>query len=315
MPYLGNPAQQRFSSPRAASVYSGDGSTVAFTLEEVVSTDEDILVSVDGVIQEPSVAYAVSSGTTLTFTAAPSSNAGNNIFVYYIARTFGSVSMPDGQNVNAAVGTFSGTLGVTGVPTFTGRSVHSGGITVANDGQIGSVGDADSIAISSAGVVTFSQVPVGAFISEFDNWRITSNTSNTNSADITANWERNDDAIFEKIGTGLTESSGVFTFPSTGKYLIHMSAQIQARSGQVGQMVLKGNVSTDGTNFTQFAQGEGTALTDDVTSITLSFSIDVTNTTNYKLRFGMSTSENNMRALGASDKNRTYFTAMKLGAT
>ena len=72
MPYLGNPAQQRFSSPRAASVYSGDGSTVAFTLEEVVSTDEDILVSVDGVIQEPSVAYAVSSGTTLTFTAAPS---------------------------------------------------------------------------------------------------------------------------------------------------------------------------------------------------------------------------------------------------
>ena len=106
MPYLGNPAQQRFSSPRAASVYSGDGSTTAFTLEEVVTTDEDILVSVDGVIQEPSVAYAVSSGTTLTFTAAPSSNSGNNIFVYYIARTFGSVSMPDGQNVNAAVGSF-----------------------------------------------------------------------------------------------------------------------------------------------------------------------------------------------------------------
>jgi len=110
MPYLGNPAQQRFSSPRAASVYSGDGSTVAFTLEEVVSTDEDILVSVDGVIQEPSVAYAVSSGTTLTFTAAPSNNAGNNIFVYYIARTFGSVSMPDGQNVNASTGSFSGTV-------------------------------------------------------------------------------------------------------------------------------------------------------------------------------------------------------------
>ena len=110
MPYLGNPAQQRFSSPRAASVYSGDGSTVAFTLEEVVSTDEDILVSVDGVIQEPSVAYAVSSGTTLTFTAAPSTNSGNNIFVYYIARTFGSVSMPDGQNVNASTLNTSGNV-------------------------------------------------------------------------------------------------------------------------------------------------------------------------------------------------------------
>ena len=52
------------------------------------------------------------------------------------------------------------TLQVDGVATFTGRDIHSGGITIANDGQIGSVGDADSIAISSTGVVTFSQTPV-----------------------------------------------------------------------------------------------------------------------------------------------------------
>jgi hypothetical protein len=52
------------------------------------------LVSVDGVIQEPSVAYAVSSGTTLTFTAAPSNNSGNNIFVYYLFRTIGTVTPP-----------------------------------------------------------------------------------------------------------------------------------------------------------------------------------------------------------------------------
>ena len=110
MPYIGNPSAQRFTSPRAASVFSGDGSTVEFTLDEAVSTDEDILVSVDGVIQEPSVAYSVSNGTTLTFTGAPSSNSGNNIFVYYIARTFGSVSMPDGQNVNAATLSTSGNV-------------------------------------------------------------------------------------------------------------------------------------------------------------------------------------------------------------
>ena len=119
MPYIGNPSAQRFTSPRAASVYSGDGSTVAFTLEEAVTTDEDILVSVDGVIQEPSVAYAVSSGTTLTFTAAPSSNSGNNIFVYYIARTLGSVSMPDGQNVNAATASFSGAVTAASTVTVT----------------------------------------------------------------------------------------------------------------------------------------------------------------------------------------------------
>jgi hypothetical protein len=135
MPYIGNPSAQRFTSPRAASVFSGDGSTTAFTLEEAVATDEDILVSVDGVIQEPSVAYAVSSGTTLTFTAAPSSNSGNNIFVYYIARTLGSVSMPDGQNVNAANFSASGTGAITGNTTVGGTLGVTGAVT-ANAGVV-----------------------------------------------------------------------------------------------------------------------------------------------------------------------------------
>ena len=56
--------------------------------------------------------------------------------------------------VSTSGGTFAGAV------TFTSRDIHNGGITVANDGQIGSVGDADSIAISSAGVVTMSQIPV-----------------------------------------------------------------------------------------------------------------------------------------------------------
>ena len=60
-------------------------------------------------------------------------------------------------NGNAEI---SGTLAQVGVATFTGRDIHSGGITIANAGQIGSVGDADAIAIASDGVVTFSQAPV-----------------------------------------------------------------------------------------------------------------------------------------------------------
>ena len=51
MPYIGNEVGNRFVASKAASVYSGDGSTTAFTLEHAVGSDEDILVSVDGVIQ------------------------------------------------------------------------------------------------------------------------------------------------------------------------------------------------------------------------------------------------------------------------
>ena len=80
----------------------------------------------DGVIQEPSVAYAVSSGTTLTFTAAPSSNSGNNIFVYYLFRTVGTVSHPSNNALTATNGTLTGTLDVTGAVTT------NAGVTVDN---------------------------------------------------------------------------------------------------------------------------------------------------------------------------------------
>ena len=43
--------------------------------------------------------------------------------------------------------------------TNTGVSV-TGNVVISNDGNIGSVGDTDSIAIDSSGVVTFSQTPV-----------------------------------------------------------------------------------------------------------------------------------------------------------
>ena len=102
MPYLGNTAGNRFVASKAATQFSGDGSTTAFTLDHAVGSDEDILVSVDGVIQEPSVAYAVSNGTTLTFTAAPSNNSGNNIFVYYLFRTVATVSHPSNNALQAS---------------------------------------------------------------------------------------------------------------------------------------------------------------------------------------------------------------------
>ena len=51
MAYIGNPPANRFVAPKAATQFSGDGSTTAFTLDHAVGSDEDILVSVDGVIQ------------------------------------------------------------------------------------------------------------------------------------------------------------------------------------------------------------------------------------------------------------------------
>ena len=105
--------------------------------------------------------YTATNGTSIVLGTTANDGDIVVIVVFDVFSVADTVSKADGGTFDGNV-TMAGTLGVTGVPTFTGRSVHSGGITVANDGQIGSVGDADAMAISSGGVVTFTQNTVGA---------------------------------------------------------------------------------------------------------------------------------------------------------
>ena len=55
-----------------------------------------------------------------------------------------------------------------------------------------------------------------------DQWRLSATISD-NDTTLTG-WERPDDSSFGRIGTGMTESSGIFTFPSTGVYLVICSS-------------------------------------------------------------------------------------------
>ena len=75
------------------------------------------------------------------------------------------------------------TLQVDGVATFTGRDIHSGGITIANAGQIGSVGDTDAIAIASDGVVTLTQKLIGTELDISGNVDV-DGTTNLDAVDI-----------------------------------------------------------------------------------------------------------------------------------
>lgn len=223
MAYIGNTASTRYVANRAASVYSGDGSTVAFTLEEAVGSDEDILVSVDGVIQEPSVAYVVSSGTTLTFDDPPSSNAGNNIFVYYLSLAKGSIVHPSNVGLTATTGTFSGAITGGGVLTT------GGNVVIPNAGNIGSVGDTDAMAISSGGVVTFSQTPIGDFNSHY--WVGTKAANQTIArvtlTTITGMTDNEKDSHTAFDGT-------TFTVPSGGAGLYYIFGTIYYDWGAVG---------------------------------------------------------------------------------
>jgi len=245
MPYLGNPAVDRFTSTKAASVYSGNGSTTAFTLEHSVGADEDILVSVDGVIQEPSVAYAVSSGTTLTFTAAPSTNSGNNIFVYYLFRTIGTVTHPPTSALSATSGTFSTTLDVTGDTTVGGtiqvgvdgttagviRFMDSGSVTEeatissdANGGLIfgGNSGPGELIFKTNSGTEHMKINAIGAVTKPLQPAFMAIPASNQN------NLSNNDVIAFgtEKFDQNADFASNVFTAPVTGRYQMDVNVGV-----------------------------------------------------------------------------------------
>ena len=93
------------------------------------------------------------------------------------------------------------------------------------DGTIATADIADS-AVTAAKAT-------GLGISMADQWRVNTDatfTSGNNNDDITANWERNDQD-FAGIGTALSESSGIFTFPTTGIYLVQAEFCFTNREG------------------------------------------------------------------------------------
>ena len=129
MGYVGNEPTSNFASVTKDS-FSGDGSTTAFTLSKA-STTNGVAVFVENVRQEPTTAYAV-SGTTLTFTAAPVSASGNNIYVLHHNAPASTANHPSSQSLTAVNGTMTGTLAVTGTSTLTGAVSTGGALTVAN---------------------------------------------------------------------------------------------------------------------------------------------------------------------------------------
>jgi len=94
MPYQGNIPATQYQGIPSVQQFSGNGSTTTFTLNQSVSNIQSVLVSVDGVVQDANESYTIPDGTTLTFTAAPSSGT-DNIFVNYLSKTLASVDPTD----------------------------------------------------------------------------------------------------------------------------------------------------------------------------------------------------------------------------
>ncbi len=138
-------------------------------------------------------------------------------------------------------------------------------------------------------------------ITETDQWRLTSNKTST--GDITANLERVDTTGGGYLGTGMTESSGIFTFPSTGIYLISF---VMLSDGITRTQIL---TTTDNSSYSIATRAYADSS---VQSGISQFMFDVTNTSTHKVKFKM---DQGSALYGSTDYNQTTFTFIRLGDT
>ena len=153
-------------------------------------------------------------------------------------------------------------------------------------------------------------------ITMVDEWRVNGVFSGT-STDVSSNWERND-TQFSQIGTGMTESSGIFTFPSTGIYLVQFTANAYITgSGDSRYVGCSIYGTSDNANYNRRSTSYDSAYDRNAniaSSSTTQCIFDCTNTSNDKVKFKIE-SEITATFEVSTDDNRTFATFIRLGDT
>jgi len=117
-----------------SQTFSGDNSTVAFTLSTSATT-ASVIVSINGTVQTPTTAYSV-SGTTLTFTEAPASGDAIEVRQITATTTVTSITNGTGNSItvdNNGIAQFS-TIHSLQLPTYTVTEANA--LTNTSAGQM-----------------------------------------------------------------------------------------------------------------------------------------------------------------------------------
>jgi hypothetical protein len=162
--------------------------------------------------------------------------------------------------------------------TITGLQINSANIVD------GSIVNADINASAAIASTKLSGITAG--ITEADQWRVSSSFDVNGSSFITSNWERVDNTGWDKLGTGMSESSGVFTFPSTGIWNVIFWTTVRPTSNTVMYAGVEYYYTTDnGTynNIANFYGGVSTTAFFDCISAAHMF--DISNVSTHKIKF------------------------------
>ena len=184
---------------------------------------------------------------------------------------------------------------------------------------------ADAITMDASGNVTFpanatcsgTATGFGGGITEIDYWRLTSNLQG-NAYHIQNNWERADSQLEDKKGTGMSESSGLFTFPSTGYYYVEFNLTGYRGAGsQIYNITqyIRTTTSGDTSSGTDYNLSNNTSMYSPANNSHYTQSarmiVKCSNTSNDKVFFGVQ-AEASIYIQGNTSESFTYAVFIKL---
>jgi len=181
--------------------------------------------------------------------------------------------------------------------------------------------DTDEFLVSDAGTlkrIDYSLIKGGG-ITMVDNWRLNTSFTTGDANPISSNLERSDSSApsFGYYGSQMTESSGVFTFPSTGIY--HVLANIQYYLNGDSQYTGV-EIAATADNSSYGAKAVNYSHIKNVANPTYSFvscnaMFDITDTTNQKVRFRVVSASSSTTIVADTNYDHTFFRFIRLGDT
>jgi hypothetical protein len=290
MAYIGRDTD-KISNVEVLDNITFDGSS-SYTLQKnsvnfTPSSANTLLLSIDGVVQAGNFTV---SGSTIDFGTAVAGTSTCDFVLHY---GVGLITAPsDGTVTTAKLADSSVSLA-----KLTATGTKSSSTFLRGDN-------------------TFDTPPLGG-ITMIDQWRIIADANYAGGTnDVTGTWERNDTDGAGLLGSAMSVSSGVFTFPSTGYYYI-TAGFFLVRDNTTSRFNVLGIRTTQNNSSYSDRVQLGNHVEDIAVQHTFVYAdyiFDVTNTSTHKAKFVLE-NDGSITLGGDTSKDRSFVRFIRLGDT
>jgi hypothetical protein len=299
MPYIGNQPAEQFTS--FATQEFSTSATTSYTLDHAVTNENEIALFINNVRQQPGSGKAyTATGTALTLSAATAST--DTMYCVFLGRALQTVT-PATNSITAAM---------------VGNDLISGKDALASEPA-----DTDEFLVSDAGTlkrIDYSLIKGGG-ITNAQTFKVTSNTNISGSGYLQSNIADTAMDGYSGKGSIVSQSSGTFSFSSTGYYLIMWTFDAEFTvSGSQDTGTFEITVTNDNSTYKDMVRiGKMFDFAENTRDgISLQCLVNVDNTTNDKVRFGYGSGNGHDGVTiygtdGSNTYNRCVMTFIRLG--